>query len=100
MVLRKRGPKALLTQGIEVQMSSTWRSMWKGTRHVPSSAIAVPIVAMRWLMRTITPVIARPSRSSNVTVSPRWNSRAFVAVVTGSGGGSYGACSPRRSASV
>jgi len=63
--------------------------MWNGTRHVPPSAVLVPIVAVRWLMRTITPVMALPSRSSNVTVSPRWNSRALFGVVTGSGGGSY-----------
>ena len=69
-------------------MSSTWRSRWKGTRHVPPSAVPVPIVAVRWLMRTITPVMPLPSRSSNVTVSPHRNSRALVAAVAGSGGGS------------
>ena len=39
----------------EAQMSSTWRSMWNGTRQLPPSQ--VPIVAVRWLMRTITPVM-------------------------------------------
>lgn len=67
-------------------MSSTCLSMWNGTRHEPPSP--VPMVAVRWLMRTITPVTLRPSRSLNVAVSPRWNSRALVAAVTGSGGGS------------
>ena len=31
-------------------MSITWRSMWNGTRQLPPSP--VPIVAVRWLMRT------------------------------------------------
>src|SRR4051794_8067753 len=36
-------------------------------------------------MRTITPVMLRPSRSLNVAVSPRWNSRACVFLLAGSG---------------
>jgi hypothetical protein len=48
--------------------------MWNGTRQVPPSP--VPMVAVRWLTRTTTPVMPRPSRSSKVTVSPCWNSRA------------------------
>ena len=38
--------------------------MWKGTRQEPPSP--VPRVAVRWLTRTITPVMARPSRLSEV----------------------------------
>ena len=61
--LSKRGSEALLTVG---QMSRTWRSMWNGTRHEPPSP--VPMVAVRWLTRTTTPVMVRPSRPSKVAV--------------------------------
>ncbi len=53
--------------------------MWNGTRHELSSPVLM--VAVRWLMRTTTPLMLRPSQSSKVTVSPRWKSRAGVAVI-------------------
>ena len=64
------------------------------TRAIPPWS--VPRVAVRWLMRTITAVMLRPSRPLSVTVSPRWNLRAWVVALAGSAVEAYQAPSAAR----
>lgn len=72
--IRKRGAKALLTSAPrwarpQAQMSMTCRSSAKPTRHVVPSPGSM--LAVRWLIRTITPTTVLRCLSSKATLSPQ-----------------------------
>jgi len=80
-LLRERSLKALLTGLQADQMSTTCRSNEKPTRQVVPSPASM--LAVRWLMRTITPTTVFRCLSSKATFSPQ---RKSLRPARGAGG--------------
>ena len=73
-------------------MSTTWRSKEKPTRQAMPSPGSM--VAVRWLMRTITPTMMLRCLSAKATLSPlRKSLRVALGAAAGAGSGA-GRCAP------